>query len=157
MYTRADFIVLPHWEKQATGTRTCYPIQSHYAHTEPTSPWPNNAECQAMKATSINFKVIVQPAWSRFEPAMFGFPDLPAWETDALLIRPSRLLWISIYIILFGDFLLQTFLFSPRAAPDVYSNGIRGSSLSAGPAGRRGKWGSYFWGTELSNVISAVW
>ena len=26
-----------------------------------------------------------------FETANFGFPDLPKWETDALLIRPSHL------------------------------------------------------------------
>ena len=38
----------------------------------------------------MNFKVIglTRPG---FEPMRFGFPNLPKWETSALLIRPSRL------------------------------------------------------------------
>ena len=40
--------------------------------------------------TSTNFKDIglTQPG---FKPTRFGFPDFPRWETDALLIRPTRL------------------------------------------------------------------
>ena len=43
---------------------------------------------------SIKFKVIgltrpgFEPAGSRFEPARFGFPDLPAREAGTLLILP---------------------------------------------------------------------
>ena len=48
-------------------------------------------------ATSTNFKVIglTRPG---LEPKRFGFPDLPKWEMDALLIRPSCLvtqMWIT--------------------------------------------------------------
>ena len=47
--------------------------------------------------TSINFKVIgltrpeIEPAGSRLKPATFRLSNLPAWETDALLIQPLRL------------------------------------------------------------------
>ena len=47
--------------------------------------------------TSINVKVIgltrseIEPAGSGLEPAIFRFPDLPAREAGALLIRPPRL------------------------------------------------------------------
>ena len=47
--------------------------------------------------TSINFKVIgltqpeIKVAESEFKLTTFGFPDLPGWEEDALLIWPPRL------------------------------------------------------------------
>ena len=48
--------------------------------------------------TSINLKVIgltrpeIEPAGSEVEPATFRFPNLPARDMDALLIRPPRLI-----------------------------------------------------------------
>ena len=49
------------------------------------------------EVTSLNCKVIgltrpgLEPATFRFEPVRFGFPDLPAWQMDALLIQPPCL------------------------------------------------------------------
>ena len=83
---------------QATSTMTCYPTQSHYADTEPTSPCPILIMLSVCKeVTNINFKVIgltrlgFGNVRSRFEPMTFKVPDLPEWELDALLIQPPQL------------------------------------------------------------------
>ena len=63
-----------------------------------------------MPSTSINFKVIsltqpgVENARSGFEPATFGFPDLPGQQADALthLATPTgfhELRWITDFIL----------------------------------------------------------
>ena len=50
----------------------------------------------SLEATSINLKVIgltrpdFEPAGSRSESARFGLSELPARETDALLIQPPH-------------------------------------------------------------------
>ena len=49
----------------------------------------------------------VEPAWSGFEPVSFGFPDLPALETDVLLSQPPLVLVLAectiMYIVNFSE------------------------------------------------------
>ena len=40
IHTGGDFIVLPRWENQVTGTMTQYQTQSHYSVEERTSLFP---------------------------------------------------------------------------------------------------------------------
>ena len=88
---------------QATRTMTCYLTYSHYPDTQyvpyHSFPCPNNIEYQARKWQVSIFKSLVfieprfEPAGSVFEHVRFGFPDLPAQETNALLIQPPHPVW----------------------------------------------------------------
>ena len=66
----------------ATGTVTCYPTQSHYPDTEPTSHCPILIMPSARLGRDIG---LTRPG---FENAKSGFPDHPEPETDALHIQP---------------------------------------------------------------------
>ena len=72
---------------QTTNTVTWYPIQSNYPDTESTSP----CHIQIMPSAWLG-----SDRYHFYKPLVwlnqgFGFPDLWKRETDALLIRPSRL------------------------------------------------------------------
>ena len=62
--------------------------------------YPTNAEHQARKRQISIIKSLLWlgqgsiPAWSGFESMRFRFPDVPAWEAGALLIRPPRLVQV---------------------------------------------------------------
>ena len=60
---------------QAAGTMTCHPTQSHFPDTEPTLPHPDNSKRQARNR----------------QVSILQLSDLPARETDVLLIRPPHL------------------------------------------------------------------
>ena len=79
------FVVLHPLGNPAVSSMAWYPTPSHYPDTEPTSP------CSILitpgsEATSIDLKVICL-TWPGFKSTRLGFPDLPKWETDTLLIR----------------------------------------------------------------------
>ena len=80
---------------------TCYPTQSHYPDTEPTSL--NNVEHKAREQQVSILKSLVccdqgsKTAGSRFDPMTFRFPNLPELEADAIRIRPLRLVDYYVY------------------------------------------------------------
>ena len=83
--------------QQAAGTMTCYPTQSHYPHTEPTSPCPilimpsirlGSNKYQFLSHWFDSTKVRKCEVWIRTR-------DLPEREADTLPIRPPRLVVIT--------------------------------------------------------------
>ena len=89
--TDGDFIVLPHWNPRPPAPWPDFPLSLHYPATEPTSPCPVLIMPNArLGSDTCQFK----SHWfdsTRFRTHKFEFPNLPKWETDALLIRTPRL------------------------------------------------------------------
>ena len=72
-------------EHQAASTVTCYPTQSHYPDTEPTSPCPMliipSARLESDKYQSIGLtRQGFETMRSGLEPLTLGLHDLLGWE-----------------------------------------------------------------------------
>ena len=58
---------------QTAGTMTCYPTQSHYPDTEPTSLCPILIMLSARLGIDNNQYLSLWLDWTRLEPTIFGF------------------------------------------------------------------------------------